>query len=59
MWAYIIRRVLATIPVMLVVAVVVFLLLRLSPGDPAASIAGDIHPLFFLTRERALGIVCS
>ncbi len=41
MWAYIIRRVLATIPVMLVVAVVVFLLLRLSPGDPAAIIAGD------------------
>ncbi len=41
MWAYILRRVLATIPVMLVVAVVVFLLLRLSPGDPAAIIAGD------------------
>ena len=41
MWAYIIRRILATIPVMLVVAVVVFLLLRLSPGDPAAIIAGD------------------
>jgi len=41
MWAYIIRRVLATIPVMLVVAVIVFLLLRLSPGDPAAIIAGD------------------
>jgi peptide/nickel transport system permease protein len=41
MWAYIIRRILATIPVMLVVAVVVFLLLRISPGDPAAIIAGD------------------
>ena len=41
MWAYIIRRILATIPVMLVVAVVVFLLLRLSPGDPAVIIAGD------------------
>jgi peptide/nickel transport system permease protein len=35
------QRLLATIPVLLVVAVVVFLLLRLTPGDPAAVIAGD------------------
>ena len=41
MIAYIIRRLLATIPVMAVVAIFVFLLLRLSPGDPAALIAGD------------------
>ena len=41
MLAYITRRLLATIPVMLVVAVVVFLLLRLTTGDPAAIIAGD------------------
>lgn len=41
MYAYVIRRILATIPVMLVVAVLVFLLLRLSPGDPAAIVAGD------------------
>jgi len=39
--AYIIKRILATIPVMVVVALFVFLLLRLSPGDPAAVIAGD------------------
>jgi len=39
--AYIIRRILATIPVMLVVATFVFLLLHLTPGDPAAVIAGD------------------
>src|SRR5690348_12809174 len=38
---YIGRRILATIPVMVVVAVVVFGLLHLSPGDPAAIIAGD------------------
>jgi peptide/nickel transport system permease protein len=38
---YIARRILATIPVMGVVAVIVFLMLRLSPGDPAAIIAGD------------------
>jgi peptide/nickel transport system permease protein len=41
MLGFIVRRVLMTIPVMLVVAVVVFLLLHLSPGDPAAIIAGD------------------
>lgn len=41
MWSYVIKRILATLPVMGVVAVIVFLLLRLSPGDPAAIIAGD------------------
>ncbi|MFO1196894.1 MAG: ABC transporter permease [Burkholderiaceae bacterium] len=40
MWGYIGRRVLAIVPVLLVVAVVVFLMLRLTPGDPAAVIAG-------------------
>jgi peptide/nickel transport system permease protein len=38
---YLVRRILATIPVMGVVAVVVFLLLHLAPGGPAALIAGD------------------
>jgi peptide/nickel transport system permease protein len=41
MLAYIMRRLLATIPVMAMVAVVVFAILRLTPGDPAAIIAGD------------------
>ena len=41
MLSYIVRRILAAIPVMLFVALFVFLLLRLSPGDPAAIIAGD------------------
>lgn len=41
MLAYLVRRLLATIPVMLVVAVFVFMMLRLTPGDPAAIIAGD------------------
>ena len=41
MWAYIIRRLLATIPVAGVVAVFVFLLVHLAPGDPAAVIAGN------------------
>jgi peptide/nickel transport system permease protein len=41
LYAFVIRRILATIPVLLVVAVFVFSLLHLSPGDPAAIIAGD------------------
>lgn len=39
---YFLRRLAATLPVMAVVAVVVFLLIHLSPGDPAALIAGDM-----------------
>lgn len=41
MLPYIGRRLFATIPVMAVVALFVFLLLRLTAGDPAAIIAGD------------------
>ena len=40
MFAYIGRRLLATLPVMAVVAVFVFAMLRLTPGDPAAILAG-------------------
>jgi peptide/nickel transport system permease protein len=40
--AYVVRRLLSTIVVMAVVAFVVFSLLYLTPGDPAAVIAGDI-----------------
>jgi peptide/nickel transport system permease protein len=41
LYQYVARRLLATIPVMAVVATFVFLLLRLTTGDPAAIIAGD------------------
>ncbi len=41
MVAFILRRFLATIPVLVVVALFVFLMLRLTPGDPAAILAGD------------------
>ncbi|WJR76032.1 ABC transporter permease [Bradyrhizobium sp. NP1] len=41
MLLYLLRRMLAAIPVMGVVALVVFLLLRLTPGDPAAILAGE------------------
>ena len=38
--AYILRRILATIPVLAVVALFTFTLLRIVPGDPAAVLAG-------------------
>jgi peptide/nickel transport system permease protein len=41
MAAFLIRRLLSLVPVLLVVAVVVFMLLRWVPGDPAAVIAGE------------------
>ena len=41
MTAYIARRLFAVVPVMVVVALFVFFLLRIAPGDPAAIIAGD------------------
>jgi peptide/nickel transport system permease protein len=41
MWKYTVRRVLAIIPVAGVIAIFVFLLLHLAPGDPAAIIAGN------------------
>ncbi|MCC7046488.1 MAG: ABC transporter permease [Alphaproteobacteria bacterium] len=41
MIAYIVRRLISMFPVMAVVALFVFLLLHLAPGDPAAIIAGD------------------
>jgi peptide/nickel transport system permease protein len=41
MLAHIVRRILATIPVMAFVALFVFSLLYIAPGDPAAVIAGE------------------
>jgi peptide/nickel transport system permease protein len=54
---YIVRRLLATLPVMLVVAVFVFLLLRLTPGDPVTVIAGDYaRPEDIVRIRTALGL---
>ncbi|MFC5605974.1 ABC transporter permease [Variovorax soli] len=55
--SYVLRRLVATLPVMAVVAVVVFLLIHLSPGDPAALIAGDLATEDDIRRLReALGL---
>src|SRR5215471_13458 len=53
MVTYVIRRVIATIPVMAVVALVVFSLLYITPGDPAAIIAGEQASPADIERIRA------
>ena len=52
MLGYIVRRLISTIPVMGVVAIVIFAILRLTPGDPAAIIAGDSATVEQLQRIR-------
>ena len=53
MYAFLARRLLATIPVLLIVAVLVFLMLRLTPGDPAAILAGDAASTDQIAEIRA------
>ncbi|MCX4145818.1 ABC transporter permease [Paraburkholderia madseniana] len=38
---FLFRRVLSTAPVLVIVALIVFMILRLTPGDPAAALVGD------------------
>ena len=57
MRTYLVRRIVATIPVMGVVALIVFLLLHLAPGSPAALIAGDFATAEDIARiGRQLGL---
>jgi peptide/nickel transport system permease protein len=57
MRGYLVKRILATIPVMMVVAIFVFSLLRLTPGDPAAIIAGDYaNPKDVVQIRQKLGL---
>lgn len=57
MWVLIIRRMLATLPVLATVAVVVFVILHVAPGDPAAVIAGDqATPQQILDIRAKLGL---
>ena len=52
MLRYVLLRILSTIPVMVIVALFVFLMLRLAPGDPAAVIAGDYATAEDVARIR-------
>ncbi|WP_334129359.1 ABC transporter permease [Sneathiella sp.] len=54
---YFLKRVIMAVPVMLFVAVFVFLLLRLAPGDPALMIAGELAtPEQLAAIRRNLGL---
>ena len=53
MYGFLARRLLSTVPVLLVVAVLVFLVLRLTPGDPAAVLAGDAATTEQIAQIRA------
>ena len=53
MFAYVIRRTIATIPVVAIVALFVFSLLYITPGDPAAVIAGDLATAETIAKIRA------
>ncbi|MDQ3458055.1 MAG: ABC transporter permease [Deinococcota bacterium] len=52
MLAFVARRLLATIPIMGLVAIFVFLLLHMAPGDPAVIIAGDFASEADIERIR-------
>ena len=53
MVSFILRRILSTLPVMIIVAIVVFAMLRLTPGDPAVVIAGDQATAEQIARIRS------
>ncbi len=52
MYTYVLHRLIAAVPVLLVVALFVFLLLHITPGDPAIVIAGDLASAEELERIR-------
>jgi peptide/nickel transport system permease protein len=57
MLLYVVRRILGIVPVAAIVAIFVFLLLRLSPGDPASVIAGESATVEQVDKIRvALGL---
>lgn len=53
MQLYVVKRLAATIPVLLVVAVVIFALVRLTPGDPARVMLGENAPQEDVEKLRA------
>ena len=57
MLQYVIQRIIATIPVVLLVAIITFSLVHIAPGDPAAVIAGDFgNPEDIQRVRKQLGL---
>jgi peptide/nickel transport system permease protein len=53
MLTFLARRLLATVPVLLIVSLLVFGMLRLTPGDPAAMLAGDAASVEQIAQIRS------
>ena len=57
MTTYILRRFISTIPVLILIALFAFTVLRLAPGDPAIMIAGeDASPEMVAQIRKDLGL---
>ena len=52
MYVYLVRRLISTLPVMVIVGMFVFSLLYLAPGDPAALVAGDLATAADIAKIR-------
>lgn len=52
MWGYIVRRLLLTVPVLIGVSILVFIMVRLVPGDPAVALAGPQASERFVSQIR-------
>ena len=52
MYVYLVRRLISTLPVMVIVGMFVFSLLYLAPGDPAALVAGDLATADDIAKVR-------
>ncbi|WP_024537384.1 ABC transporter permease [Comamonas badia] len=53
MLSFLLRRAVSTLPVLLIVALIVFMMTRLAPGDPAALMVGDSASLSDIEQVRA------
>lgn len=53
MVVFVLRRLISVIPILLIVGLIVFSMLRLAPGDPASAIVGDNGTAENIARVRA------
>lgn len=54
---FIVGRLLSIIPVLIIVSVVIFSVVHLTPGDPAASILGDEATVRYAALGQKMGHV--